>query len=109
MVRRKLHIVFSLLLLLSTTEYLWAQQLFDKEDSVEIQETESTEDSELKEREAESEEESKFHGFDPGYHTTANLKDPHFGKLQQEEQLSAVFRTANQKLFILFHQLKISS
>lgn len=108
MVRNKIYIVFSLLLLVSTTEYLWAQQLFGNDDSVEIQEKETTEDSELKEREIESEEESKFHGFDPGYNNSIPIEGSEFGSLLHEAQVSAISRIANQKLFILFHKLKVT-
>lgn len=59
MIRGKLHIVISLLLVLGTTEYLWAPHLLDRNDPIEF-ESKEQEDLQIKEKEGEKEETKKL-------------------------------------------------
>ncbi len=104
---KKIHIVLSLFLLFSTTEYLWARHLVDQQDPCGLLEKEIEEDTELKEKEGKKEERRKSYPYD-SLHTSilVEAKLP-FTNLVYDHQLSAARKIADRKLFLLYHQLKL--
>lgn len=109
-IAKRFHIVLSLFLLFSTTEYLWARHLVDKQDPCELLEKEIEEDSELKEKEGEQESRRKSNfpdaSFQDGDLTNSKLPAT---CLIYDQQLSAASKIADRKLYLIFHRFKLHS
>ncbi|WP_143519944.1 hypothetical protein [Reichenbachiella sp. 5M10] len=98
------HIVIASLLILSTTEFFWYQQLTDDKELIELEQEEKSELKELEE--ADKQGNSPSHGYD-GHPPTSLLRLFSIPFVTTKSLLGKVaFQIESTKLYLLFGQLK---
>ena len=104
MLKRKLHIILAILLVFTTTGSIWSQILTDKDDPIEIS-IEKEADGEKSEKETEKElDEWDDDLVSQAYNIVPEL---YCGFQKVGSSSYAVISKNSQKLYILFHKLKL--